>query len=210
MFVKEEASSGGFPSGDEISSLLQTVGPDFVSKVLTIYLSEAGAANTRNADTARVLTTTDPTDIHGWELVLEEYVGTFGEPFWFERMMTQMMVMTMCTLQGLMDDGAVPETCYDNMFADIFIEAGGDIDSEFDLFTWEGIGEAFFIATIYYAVETSIVAILEKTAFVLWYGMDSTLEPGSALFLWSGFDFITHCTFWNHGDILGDGCAAGH
>jgi hypothetical protein len=210
MFVKEEASSGGFPSGDEISSLLQTVGPNFISKILTIYLSEAGAANTRNADTARVLTTTAPTDIHGWELVLEEYVGTFGEPFWFERMMTQMMVMTMCTLQGLMDDGAVPETCYDNTIADIYIGAGGDIDSEFDLFTWEGIAEGFFIATIYYAVETSIVAILEKTAFVLWYGMDSTLEPGSALFLWSGFDFITHCTFWNHGDILGDGCAAGH
>merc|ERR1712086_741806 len=198
MFVKEESSSFSLPSGDEISSLLQTTGPDFISKALTIMLSEAGAANTRNADTKRVLTTTDPTDIHGWELVLEEWVGTFGEPEYPSRMMLQFMVLAMCTLQGLMDDGEVPETCYDNTFADIFISAGGDIDSEFDLFTWEG------------AIEGFIVAILEKTAFVLWYGMDSTLQPGSALFLWNGFDFITHCTFWNHGDILGDGCAAGH
>merc|ERR1712160_135067 len=147
MFVKSSSSGISFPSGDELSSLLQTTGPDFISKVLTIYFSEGGA---------------------------------------------------------------VPETCYDNTIADIFIGAGGDIDSEFDLFTWEGMGEGFIIATLYYAVETSIVAILEKTAFVLWYGMDSSLTPGSALFLWNGFDFVNHCTFWNHGDILGDGCAAGH
>ena len=210
MLVNEESSSFSLPSGDEISSLLQTTGPDFISKVLTIYLSEGGAANTRNADTKRVLTTTDPTDIHGWELVLEEWVDTFGEPEWPSRMMLQFMVLSMCTLQGLMDDGAVPETCYDNTFADIYISAGGDIDEEFDLFTWEGAFEGFVIATLYYAVETSIVAILEKTAFVLWYGLDASLDPGSALFLWNGFDFITHCTFWNHGDIFGDGCAAGH
>jgi len=210
MLVNEESSSFSLPSGDEISSLLQTTGPDFISKVLTIYLSEGGAANTRKAATKRVLTTTDPTDIHGWELVLEEWVDTFGEPEWPSRMMLQFMVLSMCTLQGLMDDGAVPETCYDNTFADIYISAGGDIDEEFDLFTWEGAFEGFVIATLYYAVETSIVAILEKTAFVLWYGLDASLDPGSALFLWNGFDFITHCTFWNHGDIFGDGCAAGH
>jgi hypothetical protein len=65
-------------------------------------------------------------------------------------MMMQFMVMTICTLQGLMDDGVVPETCYDNTIADIFIGAGGDIDSEFDLFTWEGMFEGFIMATLAY------------------------------------------------------------
>jgi hypothetical protein len=135
-----------------------------IRDLLVFCYSTYGFDNTRNANTKRVLNTTDQTDIHGLELVLEEWVEYFIEPEWPSRMMMQLMVMIMCTLQGLMDDGAVPETFYDNTVADIFIGADDGIDAEFDLLTWEGIAEGFVIATLYYAVETSIVAILEVSS----------------------------------------------
>jgi hypothetical protein len=71
------------------------------------------------------------------------------------------------------------------------------------------MAEGFFIAAMYASMESTLVKMLEKTAFVGWYGLDSTLDPGTALFLWKGFDFINHCYFWDlaNGNF---GCGAAH
>jgi hypothetical protein len=89
----------------------------------------------------------------------------------------------------------IPETCYDNALADAIIgaedPAENEVETQFDLFTWNGIMQGMFISMMYYFAESTLVKMLEKTGFVMWYATDASLDPGSAYFLWGGFDFIS-------------------
>ena len=197
LLVKSESN---LPSMTDVTNLFTENDPqDAISKIIVILAGEAYDADEGTGENERVTTRTlsggeTPTDIHSWELLLEEYVDTFGEPALTGRLMLQLMVMTACSLNHIMENGGDSDlanlTCYDNAVADALISAEGELDERFDLFTWNGIGQALFISMFYYATENTLVKMLEKTGFVMWYGLDDSLEPGSAYFLWGGFDFI--------------------
>jgi hypothetical protein len=206
LYVTEESTSPGF--SDYMNLFTEGEPADAITKLAVITYGnaydadEAEGENERlTAGTARTLSGGEtPTDIHSWELLLEEYVDTFGEPDISGRLLAQLMIMMACTMKSLIDGDGIPVTCYDNAVADAAIAAEGELDERFDLFTWNGIGQAMFIACFYYATETTLVKMLEKTGFVMWYALDSSLDPGSAYFLWGGFDFIAGSTFAWFGD----------
>ena len=192
--VYEESSSASFD--DYMNLFTEHEMHDAITKFVVIAFGESGAANTRQTTTRTSTAPSGITDIHSWELIFEEWVDTFGEPSSTgSMMMFHLMYMVACSTYGLINDGALPETCYDNALADAIIgaedPAENEVETQFDLFTWNGIMQGMFISMMYYFAESTLVKMLEKTGFVMWYATDASLDPGSAYFLWGGFDFIS-------------------
>ena len=101
--------------------------------------------------------------------------------------------MLTCTARSIVTGNGIPEFCYDNTIADISINGGyhkkDDIDAHFDMFSWKGLLTAMSLSYLYGGVTNAFIYFLEMYQFIGWYGIDSDMAAGSAVFLFGGFDF---------------------
>ena len=70
------------------------------------------------------------------------------------------------------------------------------IDSLFDMFSWDGLLMAIAFNFFYGGLVDTLVYCVEMLQFIGWYGFDSNMAAGSAVFLFGGFDLIGGKYFW--------------
>ena len=197
---------GGIPTMDEILDLLMS-GADFTTKLLIIVFGEPKSKAIYNRPTAKrdlaaeraASGITYPSNIHEWQKRFGMYKNALDlTPALTSRIFIDLMVMYVCTLETLATEFKLPETCYNNTIADININGGKPegIDAHFDMFTWWGLLQVIGLSYLYNGVNNFLDYAIEMFQFIGWYGLDSNLAAGSAVFLWGGFDFIGGKYFW--------------
>ena len=182
-------------------------GADFTTKLLIIAFGKPKSETIYTRQTTQrdlvaeraASGITLPSNINEWIDRYEMYRGTFSlTPALITRIFIDLMVMQVCTVKSVLSGNGIPEFCYDNTVADININGGKPtgIDAHFDLFTWKGLLEVIGLSFLYNGVIESLLYFVEVSQFIAWYGIDSEMAAGSAVFFFGGFDLIGGKYFW--------------